>query len=157
MNKEYSFKIVNNEICVDGIVVYQDEEIFFDTDNKIKGRIFSLMIGKGYNTFDFSVIKNKAQWFGGYNSSKNWINSNLIFPQYQKGEIYIENNLENIMDGQWYVENWKTYYDKKQNILCIGNYNTNPEDIAIEFCTNIIAVFEEKYLKSIWIKEISFK
>ncbi|MDD2496105.1 MAG: hypothetical protein PHE29_13040 [Tissierellia bacterium] len=41
--------------------------------------------------------------------------------------------------------------------MCIGDYNTNREDIAIEFCTNIVAVFEEKYLKAIWIKNIEFE
>lgn len=154
MNREYNFKILNNNNCIEGIVIYKDEEIFFDTCYKIEGRIFSLMIGKGCNTFDFSMITNRAEWFGGYNSSKNWIKRKLIFPKYQKGEIYIENNLENIMDGQWYAEDWKTYYDKKQNILCIGNYNIEEQDVAIEFCTNIVVVFSGKYLKSIWIKDM---
>lgn len=158
MNKKYSFKIVKNGKCIDGKIFYnKDEEIDFHTNYNIEGRAFSLMIGAGYNHCDFSDITNKAEWFGGYNPSKIWKNSALIFPQSQKGEIYIENELDQIMDGQWYVNDWNTYYDKKQNIVCIGDYNINKNDITIEFCTNIIAVFEEKYLKAIWIKDIEFQ
>lgn len=159
MNKKYSFRTINNGKCIDGKVVYnKDEEIDCRANIglTIEDCPFSLMIGMGYNRCDCSMITGKVIWFGGHNSKQLWKKEKLIFPQSQKGEIYIENELKPIMDGQWYVQDWITYYDEKQNILCIGDCNTRQEDIAIEFCTNIIAVFEDKYLKAIWIKDIDF-
>lgn len=155
MNKEYSFKTIVNKNCIDGkVIYYKDDGLVFKTNHGIDGRPFSLMIGKGYNAFDFSDKTNRASYFGGHNPKQLWKDKELIFPQSQKGEIYIENELEHIMDGQWYVEDWNTYYDERQKIICIGDYNTNETDIAIEFCTNIVAVFQEKYLKAIWVRDI---
>lgn len=157
MNKKYSFKIIINENCNEGKIIYEDYEINFITNNKIEGNIFSLILG-GYTRLYFSDINNKAVWLGGYNPFESWKKINLIFPNSQNGEIYIEEELKNkdIMD-EYYCEDWKTYYDKKQNIVCIGDYKSNSKDIAVEFCNNIVAVFEDKYLKAIWIKDIIFK
>lgn len=159
MNREYSFKIINNEKCFNGNVFYNtDYEIDFRKNYSIEEDVFCLYIGKGYNRCYFLMTTGKYVWFGGHNHYKIWKIKKLVFPKFQKGEIYLENSIKDkLIPDEWYVKNWDTYYDKDQNLLCIGDYNTNREDIAIEFCTNIVAVFEEKYLKAIWIKNIEFE
>ncbi len=156
INKEYSFKTICNGNCIEGIPIYEQRSISYLSDYQEKGNIFSLYIG--YTSLDFSDFTNMAIGFDGYNSFYGWKKESLYFPISRKGEIYIENNIKDLeIRSEYYTKNWITYYDEEKNILCIGDYNTKEEDIAIEFFTNTVAVFEEKYLKAIWIKNMEFK
>lgn len=73
--------------------------------------------------------------------------------------MYFTSNTTDIInyDGTWYVENWDTCYDKNNNCICIGDYNNDSGDVAVEFCKNIVAVIQQDKLKAIWIKNINFK
>ena len=155
MNKRYIFKILDNENYIKGKIKYDGLEFLFEKQSeevfKCKRSIFILYIGAGYNRIIFLEKSKKGDWFGGFNNRSNWINRNLEFPKSVKGELYLECEIEktdgnDILD-EWYIEDWSTYYDKEKNIVCIGDYNINNNDIAVEFCENIIAVLEEKYLK----------
>lgn len=154
MNKEFTFKYKITNECPNGYVIYKNEEILFIQNNKNIDRQFSLMIGYGYNDLSISIINNKVVTFNGANPKRIWKKANLELPNYLKGEVYIDNDLESIMDGQWYTETWDTYYDKNKNILCIGEKIINPDDIFIEVCENIVICLDEIYLKGIWIIDL---
>lgn len=116
------------------------------------------MIGKGYCELSVAKFNSKIYSFEGINNKEEWISKKLIFPKSIKGELYFVNDTIDIInyDGIWYVEDWDTYYDKDNNYICIGDFNTECDDIAIEFCKNVVAVIEKDKLKSIWIKNIKF-
>jgi len=154
MNKEYTFKYKITNECLDGYVKYQNKEILFIQNNKNMDRQFSLMIGYGYNDLSISTINNKVVTFNGVNPKKIWKKAKLKLPEYLKGEVYIDNDLESIMDGQWYTETWNTYYDKHNNILCIGEKTIDSSDVFVEVCKNIIICLNGIYLKGIWIIDL---
>ena len=118
---------------------------------------FSLMIGKGYCELSIAKFNLKIYSFEGVNFKDNWINTNLKFPNSLKGELYVNDIIIDNNDGIWYAKNWNTYYDNKNNFICIGDYIVNIDDIAVEFCKNTIAVIDKGKLKAIWLKNIKFK
>ena len=154
MNKEYTFKYKITNKCRNGYVIYRNKEILFIENNKNIDRQFSLMIGYGYNDLCISTINNKVVTFNGVNPKRIWKMAKLKLPQYLKGEVYIDNALEPIMDGQWYTETWDTYYDKKNNILCIGEKIIDSSDVFIEVCQDIVICLNNIYLKGIWVIDL---
>lgn len=154
--EKIKFRISKNSKYIDGDIFYNNNEFIFDS-NIGKGE-FSLMIGKGYCELSVARFNSKVYSFEGINNKEEWISKKLIFPKSIKGELYFISDTIDIInyDGIWYVEDWDTYYDKDNNYICLGDFNTNYYDTAIEFCKNIVAVIEEDKLKSIWIKNIKF-
>ncbi len=156
INKDYCFNILKNEKELSGKIKYCNLKFIFEKDceTEIKDDSFNLYIG--YMMLSFSVTSKKAKRFSGFNSYKKWINKNLELPVSVKGELYLNDELEN--QSEKYIKYWSTYFDKVKNIICIGDYHQKENDVAVEFCANIIAVLEEgKYLKTIWIKNIEFE
>lgn len=151
------FKAIKNEECIEGKMFYEKNEFIFNS-NSGTGE-FSLMIGNGYNELSVARFNYRIYSFGGTNVREMWIKKSLKFPNSEKGELYIQGDEINICDydGEWYVRDWNTYYDEKDNIVCIGDCNTQSKDSAIEFCKGVIAVLREHDLKAIWIKNINFK
>jgi hypothetical protein len=52
--------------------------------------------------------------------------------------------------GDYYATDWKSYFDKRNNHICIGNPNIKKDDDCIEFATGIIAVLRGSELIAIW-------
>lgn len=152
MNSKYAFKVIITNDCIKGHITYENGEILFFPSNRKREKEFSLMIGKGYNDLSISTVNNQVVNFSGYNPENTWINIKLTLPKSQKGELYIKNNLDPIMFGQWYSESWDTYYDKQKNIICLGDYHEDKKDTFIEICTDLIVCLNDELLKSIWIK-----
>lgn len=152
--KNIIFKIKESLECINGEIFYHKNEFIFETNNG-NGE-FSLLIGKGYCELSVAKFNLRVYSFGGVNFKDTWIDKNLEIPNSVKGELYV-NNIVNNNDGIWYTENWNTYYDKKNNFICIGDYIVNENIIGVEFCKNIIAIVDQGQLKSIWLKNINFK
>jgi len=150
-----TFEINEKAECIDGEIFYYKNEFIFET-NSGKGE-FSLMLGKGYCQLSIAKFNSRVYSFDGMNWKEDWINKKLTFPQSVKGELYINNIYVESGQGNWYVENWNTYYDKKNNFICIGNCTVNQDDVSVEFCKNIVATIGKGKLKSIWIRDIIFK
>lgn len=150
------FRISENSKYIDGDIFYNNNEFIFDSSTG-KGE-FSIMIGKGYCELSVARFNSRIYSFEGINNQEEWIIKNLIFPDSIKGELYFISDTIDIInyDGTWYTENWHTYYDKNNNYICMGDFNINCNDTAIEFCKNIVAVVERDKLKAIWIKNIKF-
>ncbi len=155
INKHYTLKASNNEICYEGSVFYNITGINFQSRlSRFFVGDFGMYIGR-YRLY-FSVMTRKAMGFGGSIDSDTWIKRNLKFPRSFKGALYLENDLYH--GNESYVEDWSTYVDKEQNMICIGDDNANENDVAVEFCTDTVAVLEDgKYLKAIWMKNIDFE
>ena len=128
----YKFIIKESPEYIEGEIFYKNNEFIFES--KDGNGEFSLMIGKGYCELSIAKFNSRIYSFGGVNFKENWIN-----------------------DGIWYTENWNTYYDEKNNFICIGDSRVNTNSKAVEFCKNIVAVIEKDELKAIWIKNIKFK
>lgn len=152
--KNIIFKIKESLECVDGEIFYNKNEFIFETNNG-NGE-FSILIGKGYCELSVAKFNLRVYSFGGVNFKDTWIDKNLEIPNSVKGELYV-NDIVNNNDGIWYTENWNTYYDKKNNFICMGDYIVNENTIGVEFCKNIIAIVDKGQLKSIWLKNINFK
>lgn len=152
--KNIIFKIKERLECVDGEIFYNKNEFIFETNNG-NGE-FSILIGKGYCELSVAKFNLRVYSFGGVNFKDTWIDKNLEIPNSVKGELYV-NDIVNNNDGIWYTENWNTYYDKKNNFICMGDYIVNENTIGVEFCKNIIAIVDKGQLKSIWLKNINFK
>lgn len=157
MDDNITFKISKSSEYINGEISYENNEFIFES-NKGKGE-FSIMLGKGYCELSIARFNSKIYSFEGMNNKEDWISKALEFPNSIKGELYLINrNIDTInYDGIWYTEDWNTYYDRDNNFICMGNYKTDLNDIAVEFCKNIVAVIIKNKLKSIWIKNINFK
>ena len=148
------FKIKNNLKSIDGKIFYKENEFIFQSD--IKSGEFSLMIGKGYCELSISKYNMRVNSFGGINFMEDWIEQDLKFPESTEGELYISGSSIKNSDGDWYTKKWKTYYDKKNGYICIGNYKYKKNCNAVEFCKDIIAMINNKKLKAIWLRNINF-
>lgn len=80
------------------------------------------------------------------------IQKELKIPQSRKGELYFKPAEEMIIySGTMYKTLKDTcYYDKKNNILCIGN--PSQEEEAVEFAGNTYAVLKQNDLAAIFMK-----
>ena len=155
---DITFKVNKDLEYINGEITYNNNEFVFES-NSVKGE-FSLMLGRGYCELSITRVNSRINSFGGINIKEDWISNDLVFPSNIKGELHFISSTTDInsYDGTWYVENWNTYYDEKNNYICMGDCDTNSEDIiAVEFCKNIIAVTERGNLRSIWIRNINFK
>ena len=94
---------------------------------------FSIMIGKAYNSLDVSLNTQEILHLSGCNPKENWIEQKLEIPQSNQGVLNVVfENAQVSGTGEYYIENWLTYYDKQTGWICIGDTESFGAD-SVEF------------------------
>lgn len=112
------FKVIENSNCIAGKIFYNENSNEFIFEGNMGIGEFSLMIGRGYCELSVARFNSRIYSFYGINFRRGiggWKRKKLVFPNSIKGELYlVADNIDIIhYDGEWYVEDWRTYYDKK--------------------------------------------
>ena len=143
------FTIQPNIPPVKGVAKYIGSEYSFDFE-PVQSSNYDILIGDLTISFDANL---KARQIWGYNPSSGWINKKLSLPTVEQGALILNNEIDSpqSIDGS---KAWKTYYDSHTGWICIGTFNVEQYDLAIEFATKIFAVLHNGNLKSVWIKPI---
>ncbi|MDB2152532.1 hypothetical protein [Clostridium butyricum] len=145
-----NFKVKKKSEINKGQVIYSKQELSFDF-KPIYSADYLLLIGYTNLSFD-SESKNACQVWG-CNPINTWINKILKKPKSIRGNLILDTELE-LGDNKRYVEagEWTTYFDKRNGWVCIGEYEEENNDIAVEFAENTIAVVNQENLKALWLK-----
>ena len=140
-----------------GKLLYIKEEKSLCFDPFCKSTNVSIMISGAYSSLD-TILKNgeiigEVIHVSGCNPQHIWVNRTLHVPEVKKGRLFVQFD-KPIMGGTGidYANDWQTYYDKNNNWICIGDYNTTEDCELIEFASNIIAALKNEKLIAIWAK-----
>ena len=91
--------------------------------------------------------------FSGLNPHGTWIPMKHKMPESLRGDLIVHFDLPPVKGtGIEYDRSWNTHYNKKENCLCIGDYDTHKDDNCIEFANGIVAVLRGNQLVAIWAK-----
>lgn len=117
---------------------------------------YTIIIGSEYVGLDVDLDRKQIVQVSGFSPKKIWVKSSLSLPVGKEGSIFIQTKNDPVSGtGTNYGETWLTYFDEKQNLICIGNQTMASNDICIEFSKNCFAVIDlNNQLKSIWLKPI---
>lgn len=144
MKVTYKFSNIINE----GKLIYRKNESSFDFISNLCGDI-SIVIGYLQLTINSSTNQLVSVW--GLHPYYNWIKEDLVVPQFDKGIVKLENNyISAISYNEEEFTDWKTYCDKKNGWICIGEKNTT--GVTIMFATDCLVVITDKKLKALWLK-----
>lgn len=93
--------------------------------------------------------KNYVESLDGFCPYGSWISINLVVPEYKKGLLKVEADVEpgfsyRINDFEWPA------YMNQEKWVCIGNPQATGE--TLEFLQDCVAVVNEGTLKSLWLK-----
>lgn len=133
-----------------GVVVYRQGENSFDfvpaqeTDS-------ALLIGYLHLAFDSGTRFVRQVW--GFHPHLSWKPAKLTPPRACGGRLRIETSIDPgtakriVADGEW-----STYHDKDTGWVCIGDPQPDPEDTAVAFAADSIAVVANSLLRAIWLK-----
>lgn len=137
-----------------GQLIYRKSEYSFDFLPS-QGGGYDILIADLTITFDVSTLCAIQVW--GYHPYLHWIQQKLWVPQTKEGSIQflkntmIDDEIAERIEGTY---EWPTYYDRTSGWVCIGNCECKIDDIVLEFATNIVAVINQRKLKSLWLRPL---
>lgn len=140
----FSIRVTNN--LMDGKLIYNRHDYSFAFFPN-KATDITLLIDCLQLNID--SISKKLCTIDGFHSYTVWRNRSLVIPDYQIGEVYLNENLES-GDIKKIISNVSTFYDKNNGIICIGNPNyLNSDNIKIS--KDIILSITDGELVSLWL------
>lgn len=136
-------------------IIYSISEQSFYPDSWMDND-YTIIIGTEYVGLDVDLNHKQIVQVSGLSPQNIWVRSTLSLPVSKEGSIFIQEKNDPVSGtGINYGDTWLTYFDEKQNLICIGNPTTASDDICIEFSKNCYAVIDlNNQLKSIWLKPI---
>lgn len=145
-----TFKVKEDLTINQGEVIYIKKDLSFDF-KPIYSADYSLLIG--YISLSFDSETKCACQVWGCNPINVWVNKDLNKPKSIKGDLLLDDEIET-GDNKRLIEAgaWTTYFDKSTGWVCIGNYEEESNDVAVEFANNTIAVINQNNLKALWLR-----
>jgi len=142
----------SDEIYVGELIyIISEQTLFFEPFFTHAG--FSIMISGAYTSLDIDHINCEAKHISGCNPKHLWKNKGLNKPLSKRGKLLVQFEKKIIPGtGKDYASDWKTYFDKSNSIICIGDSVTIDSDVCIEFASEIIAVLRGSNLVAVWAK-----
>ena len=147
-----NFKVKEDLEINEGKVIYVKKDLSFDF-NPVYSGDYSLLIG--YISLSFDSETKCACQVWGCNPINTWVNKELKKPKSIKGNLLLDAEIDS-GDNKRLIEAgvWTTYFDKSIGWVCIGTYQEDKNDIAVEFAENTIAVVNDNKLKALWLRPI---
>ena len=137
----------SNEITKKSLI-YVPSEYSFDMKPIVNSALLTIQV----NYLNLTVAEdNRIVQVWGYSPYESWEKSSFVVPESKKGNLMVATELEPgftyglIKNGEWPI-----YVNKSTGWVCLGNFEKKEE--AIEFISDCIAVVENGYLVSLWLK-----
>ena len=143
------FDFLYEKRCFVGALKYLslEKSFYFDPWNSSES---SIIIGKSYFGLDFFVKSGEIVQVSGLNPSSTWINKQLVIPKSKTGRVFCNTNiLLPVGIGIDYRRDFETFFDKKNNYICVGDPQLDSQCACIEFCNKTYAVIKNRELLSI--------
>jgi hypothetical protein len=129
------------------LLTYISEECSFDMEPIVSKMDFELIVNK----LSLTVIDEKIIQLWGFCGLGEWMKSNYQVPEYKKGILKVEHNLEFGFAYGINDEEFPVYVNVQTGWVCIGNPEKRGD--AVEFINNCIAVIDDnKEFVSLWLK-----
>lgn len=129
------------------LLTYLPEECSFDME-PIGSHIDLELI---LNKLSLSVVDNKITQLWGFCGLDKSMKSNYKVPEYQKGSLEVEHNLDFGFAYGINDDDWPVYINTQTGWVCIGNPEKSGN--AVEFINNCVAVIgDNKEFISLWLK-----
>ena len=150
---------INEENKLDFDIVFDDntvlEKVTYDSEKCLlsNGSLTGTLITIGVN-FSGLLVNPKTKKVtnvSGLLPKSIWYRRKLTIPEANKGYIYVNHqDIANytIMKA---LKDESSFYDTKSGWLCIGNKKLVKNTTNVQVMENVIVVFENKELKSLWI------
>jgi len=149
---------LSKEIYEGTICVEEDTSVIFEELEKNQDFGYTISLGGNWRyLMDVSCRTGQCGAVSCFLEGADVLEEKLAIPGHKRGKVYFEDDEEMTKgSGTMYFpfEN-KCYYDKKKNILCIGNPYLQGE--TIEFVSNIYAVINGDRLIAIFMVLTSLK
>ncbi|WP_299362479.1 hypothetical protein [Winogradskyella sp.] len=144
------FKIDHNNRIEDRTLEYLPNECSFNMFPIVENIDFELILNK----ISLSVRNNRIIQLWGFCGLGDRMISNYTTPKYEKGDLIIEETLENGFAYSINDNELPVFININTGWVCIGNPIDNPEEnTAVEFIKNCVAIINSKgKLISLWLK-----
>jgi hypothetical protein len=114
---------------------------------------YTLLIGKSYCGLDLDADTGEIMQISGCNPMRLWIECNLEIPVAVMGRVFFQSDIPLIPGtGSDYDRSWNTFYDRKQQYICLGPQPIISDCIHIQFAPYLIASIRNDQIVSIWAK-----
>jgi len=145
-----TFLIEYGDNIKQNVLQYLDDECSFYTGNSIYQADMELILNK----ISLTVSNNYIVDVGGFCGYAEWIKSNIKVPNFKKGLLILETDLDSGFAYDINEEGWPVYMNNKTGWVCVGY--PDKEGKAVEFINNCVAVVDNKQeLVSLWLKPIN--
>ncbi len=131
---------------------YSKEDQSFSTIPEIPSE-YSIMVKGNYTSLDVSLNTSTLCCVSGFNPQSTWIKAKLVYPKFVKCAVQVGfDNEPQLGTGMDYALDWKTYYDSKQGVVCIGKCLLPIDSVNVEFNSNTGVSIVNGKIIAIWIK-----
>ena len=115
---------------------------------------YSIMLGSAYISVDIQTSTGKLQHISGFNPIDTWLAKELFRPVSFNGNVIVKSDLFLSGGGEYYADNWRTFYDKVTGWVCIGNPDISNDDLVknVEFAKDTIASIRNQKLLALWVR-----
>jgi hypothetical protein len=129
------------------LLTYIPEECSFDMEPIVSGIDFELILNK----ISLSVVDNRIIQLWGFCGLDKSMKSGYQVPEYKKGTLSVEHNLNFGFAYGINDEELPVYVNTQTSWVCIGN--PEKKGNAVEFINNCVAVIDDdKEFLSLWLK-----
>ena len=117
---------------------------------------FTVILGNSYLGIDIDLTNNHAVQVSGFSPIALWKKQRLVLPKCIVGTIRVETDSTFVSGtGVSYGEDWPSYYDNIQEVVCLGDTSCFSTDVCVNFAGGCFAVINSSHqLKSVWLKPI---
>ena len=107
----------------------------------------------GYVELNVIYETGQVVHLSGLSPKSTWSSMEEKVPESIRGNLFVYFNTLLVKgSGVEYNRCWQTYHNEKESSICIGDYQSFPEDICIEFANDVFAVLRGNQLVAIWAK-----
>ena len=146
----FSFELHDQDMPGELLYIQDEYSLLYEPFNSAVG--VSIICGS-YTSLDTVLETGLIAHISGYNSKRLWLATDKAIPKSVKGQIRAHfDDLPQKGTGIDYDRSWKTYYNKQDTCLCLGDDSALDDDKCIEFANGIVAVIRGSDLVAIWAK-----
>lgn len=152
---KFSHIVSDASLSID--LIYSSDEKSFTCDPWPFSN-FSLLIGAGYVSLDFSLSNRRLVSLSGLSPEKTWKKSDFIIPSnIVTGEVYITDNISYEPGTGITYANWQPLYNPITKWIYLGDLNeSDQQTVFVQFINQCVAVLHKDtltglYLNPIWL------
>ena len=147
-----TFSFYSTEKIPESKFLYISNEYAFTTKPFCSNIDVGILFGASTELGIISETK-EVSGFSGYSPKSGWKEKELDMPSSRKCRLLVDFKtmpIKGVCLG--YNPYCETFFDKKTQIICVGDYNLKATDDYVEFASDMVAVLREGDLVALWTK-----